>query len=101
MRNCIVLTILAAAHGQTFEVASIKPAPPPDERGSITRWTGGPGTDDPTLFTCENCGLASLVMSAYAISTYQCSCPEWAATTQFTVTARIPEGTTKEQFRRM
>jgi uncharacterized protein (TIGR03435 family) len=96
-----LLTILAAAHGQTFEVASVKPTPPPDGSGVITRWTGGPGTDDPALFTCENCGLASLIMSAYGLDSYQYSGPVWTNSMQFTVTAKIPEGATKDEFRRM
>jgi uncharacterized protein (TIGR03435 family) len=62
---------------------------------------GGPGTDDPTLFTCENCGLAALVILAYEIKDYQYSGPEWTQFTHFIVSATIPPGTTKEQFRGM
>jgi uncharacterized protein (TIGR03435 family) len=108
MRIAAFLTILASAWAQTpdaklqFEVASIKPSPPPPGSGRMrVGMRGGPGTDDPTLFTCENYGLAALVILAYDIKDYQYAGPEWTQFTRFTVSAKIPPGTTKEQFRQM
>jgi uncharacterized protein (TIGR03435 family) len=98
---CAIVTMLAALHGQTFEVASIKPAPPPDPSGMTMRISGGPGGGDPGLFICENCSISMLVMSAYKINNYQYSGPEWADSERFFVSAKIPEGATKEQFQRM
>lgn len=52
MRTLIVLAMIAV----TFEVASIKTAPPPDGHGM----RGGPGTEDPALWICENMTLSGL-----------------------------------------
>jgi len=84
-----------------FEVASIKPAPPPDGRGMIVRRDGGPGTKDPTRFSCKNWQLGGLVELAYGIEDYQLSGPSWLEETRFDVEARVPEGATKEQFKLM
>ncbi len=91
-----------AAAGPAFEVASIKPSPPYDPRVGIrVRSDGGPGTKDPTLFTCENCSLASLISRAYDIPQYRLTAPEWMPSTTFVVTAKVPIGSTKEEFRLM
>jgi uncharacterized protein (TIGR03435 family) len=103
----IVIAALGGAAAQTpdtslqFEVASIKASPPPDPRGFRMSFRGGPGTDDPGLFTCENWGLSGLITLAYDIQDYQLSGPEWMGTTRFMVSAKIPPGTTKEQFHLM
>jgi uncharacterized protein (TIGR03435 family) len=81
-----------------FEVASIKPSPPPDGRGMRVSSNGGPGTKDPGLFTCENNSLSNLVGMAYNVAYYQLSGPDWLNNTRFDITARVPEGATKEQF---
>ncbi len=100
----LVIAILAAAFAQTpasppqFEVASIKPAPPPDTKGFTMSLHGGPGTDDPGLFTCENWGLSGLITLAYHIQDYQLSGPDWMGTTRFMISAKVPPGTTREQF---
>jgi uncharacterized protein (TIGR03435 family) len=101
MRLIAIMMLAAALHGQTFEVASIKPGAPPDGESFTMRFSGGPGGGDPSLFICENCSISMLVMSAYSISNYQYSGPEWADSERFFVSAKIPEGTTKEQFQRM
>ena len=44
-----------------FEVASVKPAGPPEQRagGGVRRTTGGARTPDPSLFICDSCTLRS------------------------------------------
>jgi uncharacterized protein (TIGR03435 family) len=102
-----VIAVLSGALAQTpdispqFEVASIKASPPPDPRGFRMSFHGGPGTDDPGLFTCENWGLSGLITLAYDIQDYQLSGPDWMSTTRFMVSAKIPPGTTNEQFHLM
>jgi uncharacterized protein (TIGR03435 family) len=83
-----------------FEVASIKPVSP-DPRGFTLTWRGGPGTSDPTLFRAENNSLAGFVMAAYGVNYYHFSAPDWMSNTRFDITARVPEGATKEQFQTM
>ncbi len=103
----ILLVFASAAYGQTadhqaFEVVSIKPSAPYDPTvGRITRSHGGPGTDDPDLFTCENCSLTSLVSMAYDLPQYRVTAPDWMPVTTFLLSAKVPVGATKEQFRVM
>src|SRR5258708_34003385 len=81
----VALLLLAAlaADGQTtppkpeatpkpeFDVASIKLAPPPGAQRFRIGMTGGPGSPDPGLFTCNNCTVSSFIMSAFALRRYQ------------------------------
>jgi uncharacterized protein (TIGR03435 family) len=96
--------ILAGAIAQApdaalkFEVASVKPSPPDAVRGSIS---GGPGTRDPGLYTCENINLTNLVRIAFDLPDYRFSGPDWMRSKRFNISARVPEGTTSEQFRSM
>jgi uncharacterized protein (TIGR03435 family) len=89
------------AGSPTFEVASIKPGPPPDGRGMYVRSSGGPGSNDPERYTAENISLESLVMSAYDVKPYQLNAPDWTKNARFNVTAKIAPGATKDQFRMM
>jgi len=113
-RLATVLTFLAAAGAQTphpsprFEVASIKPSPPPaGGRGRLLGSShGGPGTPDPGLYTCERCSVSWLIHQAFNIKDYQLSGPDWLQeygmqAAKFNVSAKIPEGTTPERFRQM
>jgi uncharacterized protein (TIGR03435 family) len=63
--------------------------------------SGGPGSRDPGLFKCTNCSLSMLVSMAYDLKRYQLTAPGWMETERFDITAKIPEGATKEQFRLM
>jgi uncharacterized protein (TIGR03435 family) len=103
----------AGAYGQdsnarlTFEVASIRPAAPPDGRGGPgiislrVMANGGPGTGDPGRWTAENFSLANLIFAAYDLKRYQYSGQGWMEDTRFDVVVKVPEGATKEQFRVM
>jgi uncharacterized protein (TIGR03435 family) len=81
-----------------FEAASLKPSQQPAGSRQGTACRGGPGTNDPSLFTCENTSLSQLVIIAHHIPYERFSAPDWMATTRFDLMARVPEGTTKEQF---
>ena len=98
----IVLGIeLCSALGQTFEVASVKPAPPAVNGVGFVGQTGGPGSDDPTRVRFTSFSLAGLVMNAYGISYFQFSGPEWMNDVRFEVIATLPVDTSKQQFRTM
>jgi uncharacterized protein (TIGR03435 family) len=86
----------------SFEVASIKPSPPrvPGQRVMFGS-RGGPGTDDPGMFRCSNCNLVMLIMQAYDLKSYQLTAPGLSNDSRFEVTAKVPTGTTKEQFQLM
>jgi uncharacterized protein (TIGR03435 family) len=104
---CAAATILFSAGGQAqeaspqFEVASIKPSPPYDGRGMTVGSHGGPGTDDPGMYRCENCEVSSFITTAYDLQSYQFLGQPWMNETRFMLSAKIPEGTTKAQFRLM
>jgi uncharacterized protein (TIGR03435 family) len=82
-----------------FDVASIKPSPPPAPgMGIVVGCRGGPGTNDPALYTCQNISLSNLVTMAYRVAYYQLSAPDWAGMARFDLRAKVPEGATKEQL---
>jgi uncharacterized protein (TIGR03435 family) len=88
----------AAAQTLSFEVASVKPtAPSPDGRVRIMM-RGGPGTSDPGQVTYQGRSLKDLISSAYRVKSFQVSGPGWLDTERFDIVAKVPEGTTKEQF---
>jgi len=87
-----------SAPGQGFEVVSVKASSP----GAIAiRCDGGPGTHDPGLWTCSNVPLGFLIYTAYGLQPYQFRPTDPCCQGRFDVMARVPEGTTKEQFLRM
>lgn len=98
MQVAIFLTLLACAQAQTFEVASIKPSAPANGGRMRFGSRGGPGTDDPGLYTCDNCPLPALLRDAFGLKEYQLSGPDWMQSAWFMVSAKMPEGTTNEQF---
>src|ERR1035441_5549283 len=85
-----------------FEAASVKSSPPGSTNGIRMRGplSDGPGTSDPGLLRCMNCTLADVVVKAYDIEKYQLSGPDWLDT-ELLITAKVPAGATKEQFRLM
>ena len=90
----------SAADGGSFEVASVKPADPPTREDGIG-CTGGPGTSSPGTWTCRHILLSQLVFDAYELDRYQLQPPAWTTTTWLAVAAKVPAGTTKEEFRKM
>ena len=102
MRIILTATLIAfSCSGQVFEVASIKASPPSDGRGMRVSSNGGPGTPNPGLYTCENCTLSLLVITAYDIRRYQLAGADSLNADRFVVSAKVPPGTTKEDFRIM
>jgi uncharacterized protein (TIGR03435 family) len=89
------------AHGQTFEVASVKPATPLGPLGNRALRKGGPGTTDPGMYSCQNCPVSWIVSEAFHLQPYEFSPPDWMENTRFDVAANIPQGTTREVFQAM
>jgi uncharacterized protein (TIGR03435 family) len=98
---CAGLALLTAeaVFGQTpaaapaFEVASVKPAPPPTP-GSINVRTGG----DPGMVDYKNVSLRTLIALAYRMKEYQISGPEWIETARFDILAKVPPNAPKGQI---
>ncbi len=102
--SVILLLLRLAALAQEpdnakFEVASVKEAVHDDEARSLMR--GGPGTPDPERITYERQPLIRLLYAAYGFEFDQISGPGWMGTDLFTVNAKLPPGTSKEQLRFM
>jgi uncharacterized protein (TIGR03435 family) len=103
----LLLAVSCAAYAQTagakfeFEVASIKLAPPPDPRGSTMGWSGGANSNDPGMFRGQNLDLLNLITMAYSMTSFQVTAPDWMGTQKFDIDAKIPSGTTKDQFQAM
>jgi len=67
----------------------------------VCRRVGGPGTNDPGLFRCENMSLTNLLSRAYSLTYLLVSGPEWLKSTIFLVSAKVPPGTSETQFEAM
>jgi uncharacterized protein (TIGR03435 family) len=113
MTRTIAGTMLALAAGcraysqaadapVAFEVASIKPAPPPGRGLVQIGCSGGPGSRDPGLYTCFNSDISQLVVQAYGLRRYQLpSFPSGGDSAEFNITAKVPPGATEEQLKGM
>ncbi len=91
----------AVVLGQSFEVASVRPAAPNARFGNMMQ--GGPGTDDPGRFTATNASLLVLLTRAFGVNPDQLTAPDWAGATRLDIAATLPaaafkEQTTKEQL---
>jgi uncharacterized protein (TIGR03435 family) len=101
IRAVILATLASSAFAQTFEAASIKLSPPNDGHPIFSGCNGGPETSDPGTFACTNVSAAGLTTN------YACKIPyydlSWKSPQPITLhlTAKIPPGATKEQFRTM
>lgn len=99
-RFIAALLLLPLAWGQRpeFEVASIKPSPPgiPMRAGCY----GGPPID-PTLVRCSNYDLRNLVVEAWGLASWEYRGLDWMSEARFDIEAKIPPGTTREQYRQM
>jgi uncharacterized protein (TIGR03435 family) len=97
-----ILAILCiySLSAQEFEVASVRPSAPPTSSRIRVDFEGGPGTGDPTRFSCRNCSQSLLVMHAYDVEYDQIAGLN-SRTELYDIEAKVPEGTTKDQFRVM
>jgi uncharacterized protein (TIGR03435 family) len=78
----------APATPPAFEVASVKPAPPPTP-GMFKVQMGG----DPGMVDYKNVSLKSLIARAYEMKEFQVSGPDWLDTERFDVLAKTPPNT--------
>lgn len=91
MRRAFVAGLMifpsAVAFGQSFEVASIKPAQPSTD-GRLHVWRNV----DQTRLSYLNVSLHDMMKDAFHVQDEQIVGPDWLATERFDVTARIPDG---------
>jgi uncharacterized protein (TIGR03435 family) len=91
----------AATPTSKFEVASVRMAPP--VAGPIIHsMLGGPGSDDPGQITYTNIALRNVLADAYEINRVDhIFGPDWLGSQLYNIVAKIPEGTTRQQFHLM
>ena len=98
LRVYLIAFTACLAFGQQFEVASVKPSPPPALNRIRIQMGGGPGTPDPGRINYENVSLKMVLAKAYGVRNSQISGPAWLDSERFDIVARLPDGATKEQF---
>lgn len=81
----------------SFEAASIRPSSSKSMRGS----EGGPGSKSPTLYRFNRATLLDLIGIAWNVQSFQVSSSAPLDQKVFDLVARMPEGTSKEQFQTM
>lgn len=92
-----ILLATAFAQSPQFEVASVK-AGAEGFRFSVDQGSGGPGTDNPGMFRCGNCTLATLIAKAFRLQSYQIPGRAALPRTGFQVNTRIAAGATEDDF---
>ena len=100
----VVFSAGAAAQNEAnpeFEAVSIKVAPPPTGFGIRVMMRGGPGSDDPGRLDWNNVALREMITQAFNIKQYQIQGPDWLGNQRFDIVGKIPQGTTREQYRLM
>jgi uncharacterized protein (TIGR03435 family) len=114
MRRILRLSFLLSAFGcsllaqpadlrPAFEVASVKVTSIQELAASVRQgvrfgMNGGPGTSEPGRFTGNGVPLVSLIQRAYGLKRYQVRGPTSIDSQLYNIAAKVPEGTTKEQF---
>jgi len=56
---------------------------------------------DKALYTATNVALKDLLVDAFGVKPFQIQCPAWMETTRFNISAKLPEGASKEQINAM
>jgi len=103
----LILFTASGVFGQTvappaFDVASVKPAPPPTDGRLMVMMSGGPeDPNDRGRVNWVNVSLRDILRVAYGLRDYQITGPDWMNSTRFNIEAKLPPTTTKEQFAQM
>jgi len=99
---CLIV-VASAVFGETlaFEVASIKPAGPPDPAKMMSGQMRIGITIDQGRVDIGFFSLADLIQTAYKVKPYQITGPPWMSAERFEIHAKLPDGATKEQVPEM
>ena len=97
----VALTVRCfGADSPAFEVATIRPAAELESGMGhrITRYNGGPGTQDPGRISYVNVSFRELLMLGWNLRERQIVGPSWMDSKSFNVEAKLPPGTKKEDL---
>ena len=105
---CLALTAMGlfAQTKPSFEVATIKPAPPMDPAKMVAMLQSGGkmpvgATIDSGRAEYLYLDLRTLLTYAYGVKPFQITGPDWMSTTRFDIVAKMPAGSTKEDAPKM
>ena len=86
----------------TFDVASVRPSPPPDMQKMMADLQMGKKPEwvriDGSRVTFNYMSLKELIGYAYKMRAYEISGPDWMVTDRFDIAARLPEGTSTDDL---
>jgi len=85
----------------TFEVASIKKAESLNVNTAISGKMNFGMTIDNAMVNIKSMSLSELMRVAYKVKAYQVSGPEWLNAERFTITAKMPAGSNRDQIPEM
>ena len=84
---------LAAFAQPAFEVASVKPAPPPSDNRMRVGMSGDAGR-----VNFSNVTLIDVMARAYNVKAHQISGPDWLKSERYDIVATLPAGASKDQM---
>jgi uncharacterized protein (TIGR03435 family) len=99
-----LLFVTTAAFAQspvTFEVASVKRAEPLSVNLAMSGKMNLGMTIDNAQVNIKSMSLAELMRVAYKVKTFQITGPEWLTAERYTITAKMPAGTNRDQVPEM
>ncbi len=101
-----ILTAPIAMNAQTpapkpaFEVASVRPSPPPDMQKMMADLQMGKKPEwvriDGSRATFNYMSVKELIAYAYKMRAYEINGPDWMVTDRFDIAARLPEGASSD-----
>jgi uncharacterized protein (TIGR03435 family) len=89
----IVFTQFAAFSQPAFEVASVKPAPPPTGNNLRVGMGGDAGR-----VTFSNVTLRNVMTRAYSVKDSQITGPDWLSSERYDIVAKLPPDTPRDQI---
>ena len=106
LRGCSIPLIicLGSAYGQTFEVASVKPAGALDPRKIMSGEQRIGKKVDKARVEYFSVALGELIAEAYQVKSFQINGPDWLqgmGAPRFDIQAKMPEGSTESQIPQM
>lgn len=99
--SLVFATTVAFAQTATFEVASIKKVEPLSVNSVMSGGMNLGMTIDNAMVNVKSMSLAELMRVAYKVKPYQITGPEWLSAERFTITAKMPAGSTRDQVPEM
>jgi uncharacterized protein (TIGR03435 family) len=99
--SLLFVTVAFAQTPLAFEVASVKKTDPLSVESVMGGKMNLGMTIDNAMVNVKSMSLAELMRVAYKVKPYQISGPEWLAAERYTISAKMPDGTNRDQVPEM